>query len=136
MAKRSFPSRLQVWKQQKECCYWCGRKTVFHKPESGSPTPPDMATVDHVYPNGHTRRREYKDLGKPSPFVMACSRCNLERGAINFNHFREIAVENYGSNTPNGEGLKKHPIVIKKDIVVIRNNEFNTRFKGFSRRRR
>jgi 5-methylcytosine-specific restriction endonuclease McrA len=71
---REDKRRAVMWWRD-PCCFWCGRVTRLTKPQGDH----SAATVDHVYPRGHPRRR---DPRKHLPsFVLACAKCNHERGA-------------------------------------------------------
>ena len=67
------PRRLLLWRKDPRC-FWCGRVTIYAT--SGTP---NAATLEHVYPRGHPRRA---DPARHLPStVLACYRCNQERGA-------------------------------------------------------
>jgi len=53
-------------------CFWCNRQTTLVRGFGDSP--PDGATVDHLYSRLHPKR--FVDSSK----VLACYACNQERG--------------------------------------------------------
>ena len=65
--------RRQLWRRDPRC-FWCGRVTRFdaHNEE-------DAATVEHLYSRRHPKRGR-ADKHLPS-VVLACKKCNNERGA-------------------------------------------------------
>ncbi|MFL6282749.1 MAG: HNH endonuclease [Pyrinomonadaceae bacterium] len=72
-AKPKKTRRRQLWKRDPHC-FWCGRVTNIRTVNLG-----DSATVEHIYHKQHPRRR---DTRKHLPStVLACYRCNTERGA-------------------------------------------------------
>jgi hypothetical protein len=81
MARRPTATKLAMW-QVDPHCYWCGRVTVIYNGyPNGKTIPIDAATIDHVYPITDPRRQEFKAKGIPSPVVLACNKCNWERGS-------------------------------------------------------
>jgi len=64
--------RRRMW--GRDCrCFWCGIVTTIKTVNL-----PNSATVEHIYPRSDPRRR---DTRRHLPtFVLACSRCNGERG--------------------------------------------------------
>ncbi len=65
--------RRQLWRSDPRC-FWCGRVTRFDAYDE-----PDAATVEHLYSRRHPKRGR-ADKHLPS-VVLACKRCNNERGA-------------------------------------------------------
>lgn len=61
-----------------KCC-WCGVTMVLHPFHKGQQHLPDELTIDHIYPVTDIRRIEYKKKKRPSPFVLCCYQCNLNR---------------------------------------------------------
>jgi hypothetical protein len=90
MARRPKSLKVEVWNQQNKRCYWCLCPIEWHTHVPGVPTPANAATVDHVYPVWHAKRREFKNKGMPSPFVMACHSCNNKRGGTSFMKYHEL----------------------------------------------
>jgi hypothetical protein len=81
MARRPTATKLAMW-QADPHCYWCGRLTViYNEYPNGKVIPGDAATIDHVYPTNDPRRQEFKAKRIPSPVVLACNKCNWERGS-------------------------------------------------------
>jgi hypothetical protein len=54
-------------------CHWCGCEVVYFEPQRRQKVPDNFATIDHVYS---------RMAGRPlqGRWVLACSRCNQERG--------------------------------------------------------
>src|SRR5437868_8874207 len=65
--------RRQLWRRDPHC-FWCGRITKFDEYYSD-----DAATVEHIYHRRHPKRHNGR-RHLPS-IVLACRRCNNERGA-------------------------------------------------------
>ena len=63
-------------------CTWCGVKMNFYEHIEGTPIPDDAVTTDHLYPITDPRRQWHKKHKTPSPIVLCCRRCNMERGDI------------------------------------------------------
>lgn len=65
-------------------CHWCGELTV----EPVDPLQPNSATLDHLYSISDPRRTKKgrRRLGvskrNDTLYVLACHRCNQERGKI------------------------------------------------------
>jgi hypothetical protein len=66
--------RRQLWNRDPRC-FWCGRETDIRTANA-----PDSATVEHIYHRGHPKRRQSTRRHLPDT-VLACRRCNNERGA-------------------------------------------------------
>lgn len=90
MARRAKPLKLRVWNEQNKRCYWCLCPVDFYSHVPGQPTRPDAATVDHVYPSWHPKRKMFNGKGMPAPFVISCHSCNNKRGGISFKRYHEI----------------------------------------------
>lgn len=81
MSNRSIQEKIAMWKENPHC-YWCGIETVVYTNVPRDFVFPDnAATIDHVYPINDPRRLEFKKKKKPSPVVLACKKCNWERGS-------------------------------------------------------
>jgi CRISPR/Cas system Type II protein with McrA/HNH and RuvC-like nuclease domain len=76
--------RRQLWKQDPHC-FWCGRETDITTANAE-----DSATVEHIYPRNHPRRRDTRKV-LPST-VLACARCNHERGTPATTTYRTCPV--------------------------------------------
>lgn len=72
--EKSQPTRRRLLWRRDPRCFWCGRVTVFEAHNT-----PEAATVEHVYPRTHPRRRDTR-RHLPSK-VLACYGCNQARGA-------------------------------------------------------
>jgi len=74
MPKDARPTRRrQLWRRDPRC-FWCGVVTRFEEHYSD-----DAATVEHVY---HRRYPKRHDPRRHLPgTVLACKRCNNDRGA-------------------------------------------------------
>lgn len=68
------PTRRRVLWNRDPRCFWCGIETRFDAYDE-----PDAATVEHIYHRLHPKRGR-TDKHLPS-VVLACKRCNNERGA-------------------------------------------------------
>jgi hypothetical protein len=66
--------RRQLWNRDPQC-FRCGCETDIRTANA-----PDSATVEHIYHRGHPKRRESTRRHLPDT-VLACRRCNNERGA-------------------------------------------------------
>jgi 5-methylcytosine-specific restriction endonuclease McrA len=66
--------RQQLWNEDPHC-YWCG---VFTEEpiQNGGRLSDDTATLDHLY----TRYEMEKRVSEGNPFVLACNKCNHDRG--------------------------------------------------------
>lgn len=124
MARRTKSLKLQMWHDQRGRCYWCGCQIVFHTHVPGQPIPDDAATVDHIYPAWHPKRREFKNQGRPSPFVMACHSCNNKRGGTSFRKYHELIGKPF---------IEPQAPVARPATVIMSFNSLVTR--GFKRRR-
>lgn len=124
MGTRPKSLKYQAWKDQDQRCYWCGCPIVFHNHVPGQPIPDDSATVDHVYPAWHPKRKEFKHTGKPSPFVMACHSCNNKRGGTSFRKYHELIGKPF---------VDPHAPVARPATVTRSFSSLVTR--GFKRRR-
>jgi hypothetical protein len=76
--------RRQLWRRDPHC-FWCGRVTRFDEHYTD-----DAATVEHVYHRAHPKRRSPK-RHLPAT-VLACRKCNSERGAPEAREFSECPV--------------------------------------------
>jgi hypothetical protein len=79
MASRSLKEKTAMWENDPHC-YWCGRLTKIYGNSKDFKLPDDAATIDHVYAGRDPRRLEFKRNKKPSPVVLACLKCNKQRG--------------------------------------------------------
>lgn len=62
-------------------CYWCGIECKEYTVQKGEKYPDDMATIDHLVSRFHRKR------GEVVPKVLACNRCNIERGRVEAKKF-------------------------------------------------
>jgi hypothetical protein len=69
----SAPTRRRLLWRRDPRCFWCGRVTKFDEHDA------DAATVEHVYHRRHPKRKGGRRF-LPS-VVLACRKCNNERGA-------------------------------------------------------
>ena len=69
------PTRRALLWRRSALCFWCGRATRLDAEMNAD----DAATVDHVYSRLHPRRQS--PVRHLPPSVLACYRCNQERGA-------------------------------------------------------
>ena len=77
--KRLRAIRRRLWEANPHCHY-CGIETIWHSSKHNETLPDNAATIDHVISRLDPRR--YLLPYYPSSlFVLACSRCNHERGA-------------------------------------------------------
>lgn len=71
--------RVECWWQQAGLCWWCREETVLLKMKPFARLPANTATLEHLYSRWHPLRQT-----KPAPgerrVVMACHRCNNDRG--------------------------------------------------------
>ena len=73
-ASKSKPTRRRVLWRRDPRCFWCGRVTDIRTEWLDR-----SATVEHLYSRKHPKRGR-TDKHLPST-VLACKRCNSERGA-------------------------------------------------------
>lgn len=66
--------RRQLWAEDPKC-HWCGIETQWPEIKGGS-LPDDAATLDHLY----TKYEMEKRKSEGNPFVLACNKCNHDRG--------------------------------------------------------
>lgn len=88
---RGLAKRTSLWNQNPNC-HWCGRETnLVTEAETGTnsraPERSLMATIDHVYHQGHPLRVFNKNF-----VVLACYRCNQDRMTIWWNVFAPIIL--------------------------------------------
>lgn len=76
--------KLQLLEQY-PFCHWCGCKVFDHKTRQGESQAANLATIDHIYPRGDDRREliRYK---RGRSLVLACKKCNEERGREHEQH--------------------------------------------------
>jgi hypothetical protein len=79
------PTRRRVLWRRDPRCFWCGRVTRFDAYHE-----PDAATVEHIYHRAHPKRRSTR-RHLPAT-VLACRKCNSERGAPEARAFDECPV--------------------------------------------
>lgn len=70
-------TRNRMWKQNPHC-HWCGILTLSPLPGKESVTYSDTATLDHLYSKWELR--ENPDLLSQQTTVIACAKCNADRG--------------------------------------------------------
>ena len=79
-------------------CHWCGTKTIIHKHKQCKAIPDNAATVDHLY-----TRFDYM-RGKSPPgveaTVLACNKCNFERGKARMLAEGLAALQKYSGRKP------------------------------------
>jgi 5-methylcytosine-specific restriction endonuclease McrA len=68
--------RRQLFEQDPHC-HWCHCLTVWIEREGGGWYQENAATLDHLY----TRYEMNKRVETGNPFVLACNKCNHDRGA-------------------------------------------------------
>jgi hypothetical protein len=73
-AKKSKPTRRRVLWTRDPRCFWCGRLTDIRTEWLDK-----SATVEHLYSRRHPKRGSARKY-LPST-VLACRKCNSERGA-------------------------------------------------------
>lgn len=83
--------RCVAWLEDPRCS-WCGQPTVLMDRKKGIPEPYE-ATLDHVYPQASYYRNSDR-RGKYTQ-VLACYRCNQERGEF----YEELQRRFYGRIT-------------------------------------
>ena len=70
--------RRKLWEQNPHC-HWCGCLTDWYNPPNGN-LPPNAATIDHLLSRLNPERY-YLPYYPQSLMVIACYKCNTERGA-------------------------------------------------------
>lgn len=86
MAGKMSWRRLILWERDPHC-HWCGTKTVWRE-RKGLFHDPRLATVDHLR-SRLSRDRWQENRKGHERTVLACRRCNEERGAV---QERELGV--------------------------------------------
>lgn len=77
MAKNNARNgRKSLYRQQGGRCYYCNRQTVLPKRGKCFGFTPHLATLDHIIPRSQGGAR-----GPTLNCVMACQKCNSERGS-------------------------------------------------------
>jgi hypothetical protein len=84
-APKSKPTRRRVLWSRDPHCFWCGRVTDIRTEWLDK-----SATVEHLYSRRHPKRGR-ADRHLPST-VLACRKCNTERGAPEARAFDECPV--------------------------------------------
>lgn len=70
--------RTRMW-QRDPHCFYCRVVTVLPRPgHPKGPTPPNLATIDHLRPRHHPGRHEPNPNGELRR-VLSCYKCNNER---------------------------------------------------------
>lgn len=94
---------------EKNChCFWCGVETVWTEKMKGRP-PDNMATIDHIR-SRWCKTRSDKDNWQPGLWVLACFKCNNERGAMEAAWVKERDPERFyelGNSKPSGYELQQ-----------------------------
>jgi len=67
--------KRQAVEQNMECCY-CLTQMIFWMPMKHKPTPPNMATRDHVIPKARNGNNQ------PPNILVCCQSCNVERSDL------------------------------------------------------
>lgn len=71
--------RDALWQEQGGRCCWCKRPMLHYStPIEGNRLPENFATLEHLLPRTHPRRRTYPNGEKR--LALACFRCNNARG--------------------------------------------------------
>lgn len=65
--------RARLWQEQRGVCYYCSRPALLAKGPAAGAAPDNLATIDHIIPRS-------KGGAHAGNMVMACHRCNNERG--------------------------------------------------------
>ncbi len=68
--------RKRLFEENPHCCY-CGVLTVLTNTVGGQ-MPPNAATVEHIYPRLHPKRRE-PNYSQEKRLALACFKCNNEK---------------------------------------------------------
>lgn len=71
--------RVRLFAEQNGLCYYCRCKMVLNNATHGGKFPDNMATFEHLRDRLDPRRRRPNPSGEQR-IVLACSRCNQERG--------------------------------------------------------
>lgn len=75
---------LVLWEREGGRCYWCDAGCIVVGAGQSGAIPALAATIDHLVPSSHKRvveRTEGKGRHHPDLCVLACHRCNNQRGA-------------------------------------------------------
>lgn len=71
--------RERLFRAQRGLCYWCKQPMVLNPRKiRHQPDPPNMCTLEHL----HDRFSPLRGVGEKKN-VVACKKCNNERGARN-----------------------------------------------------
>lgn len=79
------PERQSLWLKN-PYCHWCGKRTRLVFLKRGQTMPDDGATVDHVF-----NRLDPTRLSNQST-VLACHKCNQDRGREDQRHLGELTA--------------------------------------------
>lgn len=85
--------RMQIYPY----CHWCTTKLIYYKlpptvPKGGLPD--NFATIDHLYDRFDKEKRAEAWKKKVPQRVLACNKCNLQRGLERNRHFQLQQHEN------------------------------------------
>ena len=81
--------RLRIMHENNSYCIWCGNITILYDNHI-APLPDNAATTDHLFVRKDPRRIGCKRKGVPSQIVLACRKCNQERGSTRWEKFCKI----------------------------------------------
>jgi hypothetical protein len=82
---RYIRKRRQTLLERDPHCYWCGCE-VFEAPGPKGPTKNNHATIDHLY----SRADGPRPSNTRNTLVLACFKCNHERGKLQQIHPNKI----------------------------------------------
>jgi hypothetical protein len=78
--QRLRKKREQLYSEDPHC-HWCGTLTVQLKGHVSKP-PENAATIDHLIHQWHDRRKQNKCAPNEKRYVLACRKCNMQRGLV------------------------------------------------------
>ncbi len=77
--KRMRKRRAKLWTAQNGRCYWC-EEPMIRGGRNGGRLPKAYATIDHLRSRYHKSRWDEAGAKMSPRTVLACSRCNNNRG--------------------------------------------------------
>ena len=80
MSRQKVKDRRQILLNEHPFCCYCGVKVVYFKIKRFQRTPDNFATVEHLRSKYQESRKE-PNLGNEQRIVLACNKCNNEKGS-------------------------------------------------------
>jgi hypothetical protein len=126
---RDTPSdKAILFKLQKGCCYYCKRPMIRKwKHRDGVPTPPLLATVDHMMP---TFKGGKNTIGNK---CLACYECNCRKGHMDAAQFITLLRKEANESQAQGVPLPSSPHRARRPMLLLPTpHDYYTRSSGGS----